>query len=156
MAFEKAFDNKYHELQQDTKYRFAEIEIARGINTLTKFFIYEPNARQKASASIYNAIAPNSQKLPEFEDRFYSMLSSTYFNQPNKNELIHYLIMKGHSYQKIRDLTNASFNTISKMRYGMPTYFPIFTMWSEDMLNNWNSIKGNLNLFNEPLSHMKD
>jgi hypothetical protein len=156
MAFEKSFENNYNELSLQTKYRFAEIEISRGMNTLTRFYRFEPNARQKAAATIYNAIVPNLMKTEEFEDRFYNMLSTTYFNQPNKNELIHYLIMKGHSYTKIRNLTSASFNTISKMRYGVPTYFPIFNLWSDEMLNNWNDIKGNLNLFNEDLAHCKD
>jgi hypothetical protein len=153
MAFEKAFENNYHELPLQTKYRFAEIELSKGINTLTKFYKFEPNARQKASATLYNAIVPNHMKVPEFEDRFYTMLSATYFNQPNKNEIIHYLIIRGKSYTKIRNLTSASFNTISKMRYGLPSYFPIFTLWNEEMLHNWNDIKANLNLFGEDLVH---
>jgi hypothetical protein len=156
MVFEKAFENSYHDLPIQTKYRFAEIEISKGINTLTRFYKYEPNARQKAAYTIYNAIVPNIRKIEEFESRFFDVLSSTYFNQPNKNELIHYLIIRGHSYTKIRNLTSASFNTISKMRYGLPTYFPVFNMWNEEMLHNWNDIKTNLNLFNEDLAHCKE
>lgn len=155
MAFEKAFDNTYHQLPLQTKYRFAELELAKAMNTLTRFFRYEPSARQKASGILFDAITPNSMRIPEFEDNFFNMLSSTYFNQPNKNELIHYLIAKGHSYTKIRNLTSVSFNTIAKMRYNEPYYFPIFTMWSEEMLNNWNEVKESLNLFNEELAHTK-
>lgn len=156
MVFEKSFENSYHELPQSTKYRFAEIELSKALNTLTRFYRNEYNPREKASLTLYSSIIPKQLQEPEYEDRFFKMLGSTYFNQPNKTELINYLIIKGHSYAKIRNLTSASFNTISKMRFGVPTYYPLFNGWNEEVLHNWNSIKEHLNLFNEELAHMKE
>jgi hypothetical protein len=156
MVFEKSFENSYHDLPQSTKYRFAEIELSKALNTLTRFYKNEFNPREKASITLYSSITPKDLQTPEFEDRFFRTLSSTYFNQPNKIEIINYLLVKGHSYTKIRSLTSASFNTISKMRFGVPTHHPIFNLWDQEMLDNWNSIKENLNIWSESLAHMKE
>lgn len=155
MAFEKAFTNQYHDLALSTKYRFAEIEINQAVKILTQFFRQEHSPRQKANDIIYNALAQNPNRDDEYYDVFQKTLLSTYFNNPPKSELVHYLIMKGHSYNKIRNLTGVAFNTIANMRYGLPSYQPIFTYWNEEALNNWNAVKHTLNLFSEELAHTK-
>lgn len=156
MPFEKVFVNEYHELDINTKYRFAEIEINQAINTLTQFFKHREDPRLYASSMIYKAITPPSMRdIAELDDEFYRVVSSVQFHRPHKEEQIRYLIMKGHSYAKIRELTKCSFNTISKLRIGFPRYYPVFNRWTEGMLNNWDEVKPVLNIFNEKLIHTK-
>lgn len=156
MPFEKGFKNEYHELEQSTKYRFAEIEISYALKVLYPLYRYTTSPRMSASTVIFRSIAPPSVQIPEMEDEFYNVLQSTPFNVPQKTELIKYFIMKGHSYNKIRDITHASYNTIAKYRYGLPYYQPIFRLWNDEMLNNWNDIKRAINIFNEDLAHAND
>lgn len=154
MAFEKVFENKYHDLDQQTQYRFAELELGKAIQTLTTLYRHHTSPRTNAHNLLLNAlITPtmNNQK----EDSFINMLSSTYTLNPPKVEMIHYLIIHGHSYNKIRELTKASFNTIAKMRYGLPIYYPSFQFWDDETLQKWERIKSTLNLFDEELAHLK-
>lgn len=156
MAFEKGFHNPYSELHEQTKYRFAEIELKRALTAITA--LYKPRYTPKMSAlsTIYDYLVPNNLKTPEYETEFTEAFNSPYFNQPNKNEVIHYLIARGHSYNKIRSLTSAAFNTISKMKYDQPIYYPVFKQWTPDMLHKWNELKTHFNLFNEDLAHTKE
>jgi hypothetical protein len=156
MVFQKSFENAYHELDLNTQYRFAEIELSFAIKTLTVFHKMFPMPRQTSVNLLYKAIAPKVIQIPGFENKFLDAMNSTYVNNPPKPELIQYLIIRGHSYQKIREITQASFNTISKHRYGLPQYYPAFAHWSEEMMSNWNDIKYTLNLFNEETAHTKE
>jgi hypothetical protein len=156
MAFEKAFQNNYHDLDQNTKYRFAEIEIGKATITLSLLHKYHYFPIQKAHNIILDALAPKEEHSDIWKRDFQNALNSTSFTSPPKTELIHYLILKGHTYKRIRDVTSASFNTISGLRYGLPTYYPRFNRWDEDTLNKWNDIKATLNLFNEELAHTKN
>jgi hypothetical protein len=154
MAFEKVFQNTYHELEQQTKYRFAELELGKSIHQLTTLYRHTTTPRAAAHNLLTAALVQTTMNNRNEED-FIHMLSSTYTLNPPKVELIHYLIIHGHSYNKIRELTKASFNTIAKMRYGLPIYYPTFPNWDEDMLAKWDRIKTTLNLFDEELAHLK-
>ena len=156
MPFEKGFKNEYHELEQSTKYRFAEIEISYAIKALYDLYRFTTSPRMTASTVIFRSIMPQNRQIPELEDEFYNTLQSTMFNVPTKPELVKYFIMRGHSYTKIRDLTNSSYNTIAKYRYGLPYYNPLFRNWDPEMLTNWNNIKSAINIFNESLAHCKE
>jgi hypothetical protein len=155
MPFEKTFENSYEELSQNTLYRFAELEISLAIPQLMNLYRNYNSPRQSAIATIFRSIIPNNMKYTELEEEFSSLLNSPYFNKPPKDQLIHYLLFKGHSYNKIRNLTSASFNTISKLKFGLPVYYPSFQRWNPEILHNWNEIKSTLNLFNEELAHIK-
>jgi hypothetical protein len=156
MAFEKTFENSFAELPQSTVYRFAELEMALAIPQLMKIYRGYNSPRQSAISTLFRSIIPNNMKYNEMEEEFSNLLNSHYFNNPPKEQLIHYLLFKGHSYTKIRNLTSASFNTISKLRFGLPTYQPVFTRWNPEILHNWNEIRSTLNLFNEELAHTKN
>jgi hypothetical protein len=156
MAFEKAFHNSYNELPIPTQYRFAEIEIKRALSALVTLYKPRYTPRMSALSTIYDYLTPDNLKTDEYETEFTEAFNSPYFNQPNKHEVIHYLIARGHSYTKIRNLTSAAFNTISKMKYDHPIYYPVFKHWTPDMLNRWNELKKHFNLFDEDLAHMKE
>jgi hypothetical protein len=156
MAFERAFQNSYQELPETTKYRFAEIELKHGLNVITTLYKPRYTPRMSAISTLYDYLTPNELKNPEYERDFIEAFSSPYFNQPNKHELLHYLMARNHSYTKIRNLTSASFNTIAKMKYDQPNYYPVFKQWTPDMLARWDELKQHLNLFNEELAHTKE
>jgi hypothetical protein len=143
--------NEYHELAPHTQYRFAEIEMSYAIRTLSALFRNRGSARHFASSTIYEATAPNYSRATEFQDRFIETTQLQTFVRPHRKELIHYLIMRNHSYAVIRQLTQASPNTISRMKLGLPEYYPLFDRWTPEMLDSWNSVKNTINAFNQPL-----
>lgn len=153
MAFEKAFENTYDELTQETKYRFAELELGKAVQLFTIIYHNALAPREKAISTIYDAIIPKQLDNDENKHYFHQSMNTTAINKPPKIELIHYFIMSGQSYQTIRNLTGCSFNTISKARYGTPHYYPTFNRWTPEMLLNWNRVKPTLNLWNEGLVH---
>jgi hypothetical protein len=154
MAFEKREQlNFYHELSDNTKYRFAEIEMSQAIRQLSNLYKYEGNMYQKAARVIYRAITPPYTPAGNFEEDFISSVMSPQFMTPNKKEKIHYLIMKEHTYKTIREHTGASPNTISRMTIGLPEYYPVFQHWTPELLDQWNIIKTVVNAFNQPLLH---
>ena len=155
MAFEKAFENNYHDLPLHTKYRFAEIEIGLAINQLTPLMYGALSPRERSIAVIFDAIVPKAMDYDEEYNRFQQSMNTTYVNAPPTNERIHYLIAHGQSYKKIRDLTSASFNTIAKERYQTPEFQPIYPRWTEEMLLRWNKLSPIINLWNEELAHQK-
>lgn len=154
MAFEKVFENKYHDLDQQTQYRFAELELGKAVQTLTTLYRHATTPRSASQNFLLGALVPKTTDTQK-EEAFFHMLSSTYTINPPKAELIHYLIIHGHSYNKIRELTKTSFNTIAKMRFGIPIYYPSYPYWDQETLMKWERIKSTLNLFNEELAHMK-
>jgi hypothetical protein len=156
MAYEKAFQNHYHELDANTQYRFAEIELRNAVSSLITLFKPKYTPRLNALNTLYDYLIPKNLQNPEMEEQFVKAFSSHHFAQPGKHEVIYYLIARNHSYAKIRDLTNASFNTIAKMRFDNPIYYPVFEKWDEEILNRWNDLKTIFNLFNENLAHMKE
>ena len=156
MAFEKAFENNYNDLEEQTKYRFAEIEMKKALTALVALYKPRYTPRMSALSTLYDYLTPTPLKVPEYEAEFMEAFSSSYFNQPRKDEVIHYLIAKGHSYTKIRNLTSAAFNTISKLKHDNPIYYPVFKHWTPEMLHAWNDLKQHFNLFNEDLAHMKE
>jgi hypothetical protein len=143
--------NEYHELAPHTQYRFAEIEMSFAIRSLAALFRNRGSARHFASSTIYEAIAPNYSRAAEFQDRFIETTQLQTFVRPHRKELIHYLIMRNHSYAVIRQLTQASPNTISRMKLGLPEYYPLFDRWTPETLDSWNSVKNTINAFNQPL-----
>jgi hypothetical protein len=143
--------NEYHELELHTQYRFAEIEMSFAIRSLATLFRNRGSARHHATSTIYEAIAPNYSRASEFQDRFIETTLLQTFVRPHKKEIIHYLIMRNHSYGVIRQLTSASPNTISHMKIGLPEYYPLFDRWTPEMLDSWNTIKNTINAFNQPL-----
>jgi uncharacterized protein YerC len=156
MAFEKAFENKYSELDAQTKYRFAEIEIGKALKTLTRLHRTQFTPRQSALTLLINLLVPSDKRNTDYEQRFVDAITSTYTVEPPKNERIHYLMMKGHTYTKIRELTKASFNTIASKKIAFPYYYPVFSQWNEEMLQNWNGIKDTLNIWDDELTHTKE
>lgn len=153
MAYEKAFQNSYHDLDENTKYRFAELELQQSLKHLTRFNHYTDSPRTSAIAQLYKAITPYHQQSDEHESRFFQALSSTYFNNPPKTEVIKYLIIYAQSYNKIRSITSASPNTIAKERYGIPYFHPAFDMWNPEMLQSWNNLKNIFNVWGEKQVH---
>jgi hypothetical protein len=156
MAFEKAFDNKYHELPTHTKYRFAELEIARAINLLTRLYRNNYLPRDSATRVIFDELAPKHMHTPEVESKFYEAFSPQFAAAHTKKELIQYLIVHGQSYTKIRNIAGVSFNRIANLRYGLPEYYPVFDRWEPEMLQKWNEMKHMFNLFDEELVHIKE
>jgi hypothetical protein len=154
MAYEKAFQNHYHELDANTQYRFAEIELGKALITLSYLYEHATTPRSAAIQHLLSALVPKIQ--PQQEESFVQMLQSSYTIHPPKHELIHYLIIHGHSYKKVRDLTGCAFNTISKARMGLPQYYPHYAYWDQYALATWNKLKRTLNLFNEDLAHTKE
>lgn len=155
MVFEKSFENNYNDLSQPTKYRFAELEIAKAIPTLSNLFSYQYQPKLYTINYLYLAVVPPHQQVEQEQADFEALLYSTNFNKPLKKELIHYLIASGHTYTSIRKLTKASFNTIADMRFGIPVYHPLFRYWTPESLDRWNQLKRSLNIFDEPLAHLK-
>jgi hypothetical protein len=156
MTFKKPFENSYSDLSEQTQYRFAEIELKRALSALITIYKPRYTPRMSAISTFYDYLTPNELKTPDYEKEFIDAFSSPYFNQPNKHEVIHYLIARNHSYTKIRNLTSAAFNTISKMKYDQPIYYPVFKQWTPDMLARWNELKKHFNLFDEELAHLKE
>lgn len=156
MAFEKAFENKYSELDIPTQYRFAEIEIGKAVMTLSRLYRTQYAPRQSAINIITDLLVPKEKKNTAFEQLFVDSISSTYTVNPPKNEIIHYLMMKGHTYNKIRGITSASFNTIAMKKIAFPYYYPSFSQWNEEMLQNWNGIKDTINIWHDELTHTKE
>lgn len=156
MAFKREYKNNYSELPQETKYRFAEIEMKHTLNILTTLYRPRYTPRMSAINTLYDYLTPEHLKTPEYEQHFLEALSSQYFNSPSKFELLHYLMARNHSYTKIRNLTGSAFNTISKIKYDNPFYYPVFRHWTPEMLNHWNDLKQHFNLFNEELAHLKE
>jgi hypothetical protein len=152
MPFEKTFENSYHELSQATKYRFAEVEMYYAVQALTDLFRQEFSPRHSAIKTIFNIVIPKQLNIEEIEQHFFQLLAT----QPQKKEIIHYLLLKGHSYAKIRSVTSASPNLIAQMRYGLPIYYPRFNRWDEEMMQKWDTAKRHINLFNENLVHTKE
>lgn len=155
MAFEKAFENKYSDLDEQTKYRFAEIEIGKALATLTRLHRHTFSPRQKALNTILDLLIPKNRVNSEFEQLFVDAISSNYTVNPPKKEVIHYLMLKGHSYNKIREITRASFNTIAQRKIDFPRYYPAFSQWDSEMLQVWDGIKDAINLFDDELTHTK-
>jgi hypothetical protein len=151
MVFEKTFENSYHELSQETKYRFAEIEMYYAIDPLMEIFRQHPQPRDRAVSTIFQTCAPRNLQIDEVEVILFRALS----HKPPKNEVIQYLLLKGHSYTKIRNITNASPNSIASLRFGLPTHFPRFNRWDEEMLHKWNNMKKAINIFNDELTQTK-
>ena len=149
-GFEKTFINNYSELDSSTKYRFAELELSYAHTTLLNLFQFEPNAKYKTEDLLFNILVPLVQR-PELEEDFDKFLYSQPFRKPRKDELVNYMRYKGVSYQKIRDLTKVSFNTISGMRFSKPIHFNVFPHWDDEMLQRWNRAKISLNIFNEEI-----
>jgi hypothetical protein len=153
MAFEKAFTKNYNELTDETRYRFAEIEIARTINQLRNAYQDSLQPTEMAVSFLYRAIIPKAIAYEETEEMFYRAMLASTTRQPSKKELIHYMIAHGQSYNKTRDLLGVSFNTISNAKYDTPIYFPTFMRWNPEMLYRWNTLKQAFNVWNEDLVH---
>jgi hypothetical protein len=156
MAFKREYEKNYNELPENTQYRFAEIELKHSLSAILTLYKPRYTPRMSALTTLYDYLTPDNLKTPEYEKDFVEAFNSSYFNQPNKFELLHYLMARNHSYTKIRNLTSASFNTISKLKYDQPIYYPIFRHWTPDMLARWNELKKHFNLFNEELAHLKE
>lgn len=146
MAFKKTFVNTYHEMDQETKYRFAEMEINRALKLLTPIY---------GSVRALNQIIAFVNVPVQKEFDFREATQTHTFRFPIKKDEIHYLITYGQSYTKIRDITGASFNTIADLRFGFPRLYPIFKDWTPEMLHHWEVVKTTLNLFNERLIHSR-
>jgi hypothetical protein len=156
MPFEKIIVNAYHELNNPTKYRFAEIEIGKALSILTDLYRTKYQPRAAAVKTMYELLIPQRYQGAEMETQFIEAFRNQRTFNPPKAEVIHYLLVRGHSYTKIRNLTSASFNTIAAMRFGLPEYYPSFPNWTPDILLQWESVKKGFNLFNEELAHMKE
>jgi hypothetical protein len=144
----------YYALEQPTKYRFAEIEIAHALSTLERLFRHTNNPRHYAMSLIYDNITPRGNNLPEFKEEFIRLTSSNMFANPHKDELIDYFRFRHLSYAKIRQHTGTSPNTIANRRFHpYPYYEPHFRLWSEEMLSAWHALAPTLNIFKEELIH---
>lgn len=153
MSFEKTVEAaKYHELPDHTKYRFAELEIGKAITPLTTLHLFASTPRQAAQNLLLQALVP-AQAVPRKEHAFHEFLNAHSTIQPPKADVIQYLLVQGHSYSKIRELTSASYNTISKYKFGVPQLFPHYPYWDMEMLQKWNHIKKAINVFQENLAH---
>jgi hypothetical protein len=155
MPFEKYFQNDYNKLDINTKYRFAEVEIAHALKCLDRLFSDHSGSFPLAVRRIYEVITPREMTAVEPWEDWKRATMSIYFRKPQKKEIITYMLLRGVSYKKLRDLTGVAYNTISKHRYGLPHYHPIFNHWNPYMLSRWEEIKPSLNLFNESLVHMQ-
>lgn len=156
MAFKREYKNNYSDLAENTQYRFAEIELKHAVNLLVTLYKPRYTPRMSAINTLYDCLTPEHLKTPEYEQHFLEAFSSQYFNNPSKFETLHYLMAKNHSYTKIRNLTGVAFNTISKVKYDDPIYYPVFRHWTPEMLKRWNELKAIFNLFNEELAHLKE
>jgi hypothetical protein len=139
------------DLTQDTRYRFAELELNQAINNLKPFFVSSTNPRVTAAKQIIEAVAPHLDE--QSTSAFFDILVSYSFVNPTKQELIHYFRYNGASYKKITELTSISPNTISAYRYDVPYFIPIFQQWEPAMFSRWQNLKPHLNLWNERLIH---
>lgn len=142
-------------LELPTKYRFAEIEISRAIPYLAKL-------EEKRSYSQYSRVASRIYRRIQLlnlseqrEAEFIEATQTPNFRQPSKKEIGIYLRYKNLSYKGIREITSMSPNTIAKLQFEAPFFTPVYQMWDQDMLAEWNDIKGGLNIWNEKLHHMK-
>lgn len=156
MGFEKAFENKYFDLPIQTRYRFAEMELARAARILSPFYHHATMQRRTAIGTLFDMITPKYHRFTENEERFAQALTSPHNNQPPTEHQITYFIALGLSYRKIREITGTSFNSISKARFGLPFYQPMYQNWSEEMLLNWDQVSRSLNIWGEQLSHYKE
>jgi hypothetical protein len=148
-GFEKVVLNGYDQLPQETKYRFAEIELSYARKALNTLYQFESNPHYHADLLLYNILVPSEMQNKDIEELFDRLLMSNIFRNPLKQEKINYFRYKDASYQKIRDITGVAFNTISKMRFGNPTHYPVFPKWNKEMLMRWELTKPSINVFNE-------
>lgn len=156
MPYEQYAEFIYHELPTTTKYRFAEVEMSEALKSLRALFKYDTSRTNKAEIMLYNMLVPNMRKYEINEPRFLEAMNNPFFRKPRPDEMINYLLYRQQAYRKIREITSSSFNTISKYRFKqLPFYLPLFPDWDETLLDTWNDIKTQLNLFNETLIQMK-
>jgi hypothetical protein len=145
----------YSDLEPNTRYRFAEIEIAKAIPILVQFedrrlYVNSENV----AARIFRRIQ-QSNWLPEYEKAFVEATKTYTFRTPRKEELGIMLRYRNVSYKNIRLATHMSPNTISNLYLASPFFNPVYTKWDQYMLAQWDDIKKGLNLWNESLNHMK-
>jgi hypothetical protein len=149
----KSIALEYHELPLTTRYRLAELEIAKALPILLVF--EERKQVELLATKIFRAIQTNIRYLPEHEEEFIDCCRVRHFREGTKNELLLYFRYRNISYKAIRDVTSMSPNTIAKAQFINPHTYPVFSRWNEDMLMKWDQIKEGLNLWKQDLYHMK-
>jgi hypothetical protein len=156
MVYQKTITLDYSTLPEQTRYRFAEIEMSYALNTLQALFKHQHNTFQLAQRTIFELAIPKERQYKEIEDRFMAMMTSHYFKNPIKEEVIDYLRFKNVSYRDIMKITNSGPNTVSARRFeAFPNHYPLFHMWDAATLSKWDDVKGYLNIFAEKLIHIK-
>jgi hypothetical protein len=145
----------YSDLEPNTRYRFAEIEIAKAIPILVQF---EDRKQYVNSANVAARIFRRIQQsnwIPEYEEEFVAATQTYSFRTPRKEEIGIMFRYRNISYKNIRIATHMSPNTISNLHMASPFFYPVYSRWDEYMLAQWDDIKRGLNLWNETLNHMK-
>jgi len=140
----------YEDLPEQTKYRFAELEIGRAIHSIAQF-IPLPNPQIIASQYIFRQI--QSTFTAEDEDNWLEVFSSWRLVKGEKEELATYFRYRNISYTNTRKAIGLSPNTISKYRFINPYYYTKYPKWDSFMLFKWNSIKSAINIWNQELYH---
>lgn len=154
MPFEPHFETSKDVLSEQTKYRFAEIELNYALhNNLTKLF----TTTERAIDQLYFLLVPNEQSSQEKHSRWREILTSPTFIKPLKAELVYYFTQHGASYTFVRQRTGISPNTMQKLRtkhqLETPSFYAVCSFWTPEMLNRWDDVKHILNIFLEPLVH---
>lgn len=151
-SYEPYVELNLEDLDQNTKYRFAEIELSYAFNTAVRLFRRDSNNFLKAEVFVQRMVDPNMS----FEEsgEFHDLINSPLFRKPGKIETIFYFRFNGVAYNKITKITGISPNTISKNKfYDYRERFPIWPRWTPERLSYWNMQKGMLNIYNQPLHH---
>jgi hemerythrin superfamily protein len=143
----------YGELPQETKYRFAEIEIGQAIYCLTPFTV-KPNAKVHTLEEIFKLI--QSTYTEDDLEKWIETFMSVYTMHATKEEKGIYFRYRNISYKNIREVTGLSPNTIAKTRFSSVYHFPKYPKWDDYMLRKWDELKKNLNLWGQNLYHMQE
>lgn len=154
MAFEK-INISQHTLTTDTILRFIEIEINLGIEKLTPLYSFERYPNKHAQNVIAQYLAEDKHLL---KDDLIRAFNSLKFRKPSKEEMIQYFRYKNIGVSKVVKLTSSSPNTLQNYKDKYPNFTPVFPSWKNFyiLLNRWEELKQNLNLFDEELIHMKN
>jgi hypothetical protein len=139
-------------LTKETIYRFAEIELAKAIQQLSRLFL-DIDAKERAIQLIFSYLKPDAT-YDEKQEFFNACIKYNFFN-PERKELIYYFRFNNVSYGKINKLTGISPNTISKYKYDHPSLVPSWDGWDVFMLSRWDLIKDLFNIWEENVLHKK-
>jgi hypothetical protein len=155
MGFEKTLTFNYKDLDRNTMYRFAEIEMKHAMDLLQKAYKHTHFPQQKAVTMLFDMVNTVEENKEEREDFFREATLTRLWNNPLRNELIDYFRYRNISYRRIMTSTGFSPNTIAKRKYEEAFYTPVYQKWDAAMLVKWDEVKSIFNLFGETVIHLE-